>query len=708
MFISSSLSASANNDVLVGIDINPSFDTGSFTGVSRYALRTSGDIQLNNNIGLFAAKTSGGSFLIAKIDTTDTVVFGNNQAASQCNGATLEFRTAAVGAKLFATNNLVLQNGGTFTDAGYRLDVSGSARITNGLTLTGSIATPLIIARDGGSNSNIQFRTNNDSMYAGSRSSSFGIGPTQDLQTTSQLTIFGSTGNVVVQNGGTPADTGYRLDVIGSARVKGAGTTSATTALTIQNANASSSLVVLDNGSVYSNGPGFVTSNTAFGFQAALSNTTATGITAIGYQALYVNTTGSANTAVGANALQNSTAGNNTAIGYQTLRVNVTGEANTAVGQSALINNTVSANTAVGYQAGFTNTTGLNITAIGYRALRLSTADNNTALGFNAGTATTTGTGNTFIGATAGQNNTTGSNNTFVGQNSGAVSVASFNTALGTFTMDATTTGQNNTSIGYAALRGNTTGGNNVTSGTNAGRFIADGTTAATIVNNSILIGSSTRVLADSQTNQIVIGYNATGLGSNTTILGNSSTTFTSIPAGGLGVNTTSSAGYTLNISGSGNFTNNLTVTGSLILSGSNVSTAWTSYTPDWTTDGTQPALNNGALTGAYKVIGKTCFVRVKLNPGSTSTFGSGAFQFSLPFSASSADGIQFPCSILNNGLAWYQGTVNGTYSGATNKSAIIAQSAGGVNSSEAVTATHPFTFGTSDSIQFNGSYEIA
>jgi len=161
---------------------------------------------------------------------------------------------------------------------------------------------------------------------------------------------------------------------------------------------------------------------------------------------------------------------------------------------------------------------------------------------------------------------------------------------------------------------------------------------------------------------------------------------------------------YNLIVSGS-----NTTITGSLVLNGSNVSSAWTAYTPDWTTDGgTQPVLNNGTLTGAYKVIGKTCFVRVKLNPGSTTTFGSGAFQFSLPFSASSPDGIQFPCSILNNGFAWYQATVNGTYSGATNKSALIAQSAGGVNSSEAVTATHPITFGTSDSIQFNGSYEIA
>jgi len=183
--------------------------------------------------------------------------------------------------------------------------------------------------------------------------------------------------------------------------------------------------------------------------------------------------------------------------------------------------------------------------------------------------------------------------------------------------------------------------------------------------------------------------------------------------------------------------TSSVTITGSLLVSGSVQSTqgftgslfgtaswatnaltasfvtpyegAWTSYTPVWTTDGvTQPVIGNGSLTGAYKQIGKTVFVRVKLNCGSSTTFGTGAFLFSLPVTASNADGIQFPCSMLDNGVAWYQGTVNGTYSGFTNRSAIIAQSAGGVNSSQGVFATFPFTWGSTDSLQFNGSYEAA
>jgi hypothetical protein len=113
-----------------------------------------------------------------------------------------------------------------------------------------------------------------------------------------------STGNFLLQTSGSLVDAGYKLDVIGSARVKGAGTTSATTALTVQNANASSSLVVLDNGNVYSNGPGFVASNTAFGSGSLASNTTGIFNTAFGISALSSNTTSDNNTAIGNQALR--------------------------------------------------------------------------------------------------------------------------------------------------------------------------------------------------------------------------------------------------------------------------------------------------------------------------------------------------------------------------------------------------------------------
>jgi len=61
------------------------------------------------------------------------------------------------------------------------------------------------------------------------------------------LTVV-STGNVLI--GTSTTDAGFKLDVNGNAKIKGSGTTSATTALRVENTNASASMVVLDNGNV--------------------------------------------------------------------------------------------------------------------------------------------------------------------------------------------------------------------------------------------------------------------------------------------------------------------------------------------------------------------------------------------------------------------------------------------------------------------------
>lgn len=59
--------------------------------------------------------------------------------------------------------------------------------------------------------------------------------------------------------------------------------------------------------------------------------------------------------------------------------------------------------------------------------------------------------------------------------------------------------------------------------------------------------------------------------------------------------------------------------------------TAWTSYTPTWTTQVSSPAVGNGTLVGRYKIIGKTMHLAIKLTCGTTTTFGTGYWKFSLP-----------------------------------------------------------------------------
>ena len=147
------------------------------------------------------------------------------------------------------------------------------------------------------------------------------------------------------------------------------------------------------------------------------------------------------------------------------------------------------------------------------------------AIGLNALGANTTGGESVAVGRGALSNNTTGIRSVAIGYNAQA----------------ANTTGSRNTSFGYYSLYGNTgsnntgvgqetffiaSGSNNVGIGSTAGKYISDGVTTATSINNSVLIGFNTQPLADSQTNQVVIGYQAIGLGSNTTVVGNSSTTF--------------------------------------------------------------------------------------------------------------------------------------------------------------------------------------
>jgi hypothetical protein len=55
--------------------------------------------------------------------------------------------------------------------------------------------------------------------------------------------------------------------------------------------------------------------------------------------------------------------------------------------------------------------------------------------------------------------------------------------------------------------------------------FFSRQITTATTLNNNFF-GTWASPLADNQTNQVEIGYDANGLGSNTSVLGNTSTVF--------------------------------------------------------------------------------------------------------------------------------------------------------------------------------------
>jgi trimeric autotransporter adhesin len=273
---------------------------------------------------------------------------------------------------------------------------------------------------------------------------------------------------------------------------------------------------IIVNGLTVGRGLGNVSGNTAIGDQALRTNTTGNINTAIGFDALYSNTTGNTNVANGYSALFSNTTGNtNVANGNYSLFSNTTGIENTATGNNSLRSNTTgNDNVANGNSALFNNSTGSDNVASGDHSLYFNT----------------TGITNSANGSYSLYNNTTGNSNVAKGDASlFSNTTGGFNVADGVNSLFFNTTGNNNTGIGNEALRSNTTGSNNIANGNNAGRFITGGVIANSITNNSIFLGANTKAQATNQTNQIVIGDNATGLGSNTAIIGNSSTITTGI-----------------------------------------------------------------------------------------------------------------------------------------------------------------------------------
>jgi hypothetical protein len=152
-------------------------------------------------------------------------------------------------------------------------------------------------------------------------------------------------------------------------------------------------------------------------------------------------------------------------------------------------------------------------------------------------------------------------------------------------------------------------------------------------------------------------------------------------------------------------------LTGSVTINESRIDNAWTSYTPTWEAP-TPPAIGNGTITGAYKVIGKTCFVRGSITMGSTTTYGSGDWKIGLPVAAINAYAIQIPASLLDGsgGTGWYNALMNGAVALNTISSQILANlppSFGG-STAGGISSIFPFTWGSGDELSFNGSYEIA
>jgi hypothetical protein len=129
---------------------------------------------------------------------------------------------------------------------------------------------------------------------------------------------------------------------------------------------------------------------------------------------------------------------------------------------------------------------------------------------------------------------------------------------------------------------------------------------------------------------------------------------------------------------------------------------AWQDYTPAWQSAGTAPAIGNGTITGKYVQFGKTTLYQIKVSMGSTTTYGTSVYYFTLPTNVLSA-GVVWGTVRMNDASA------SSTYYGfAENDSntrvAVVTTAQPGVY----ITNLVPFTWAVSDVVNIFGCYEAA
>jgi hypothetical protein len=132
---------------------------------------------------------------------------------------------------------------------------------------------------------------------------------------------------------------------------------------------------------------------------------------------------------------------------------------------------------------------------------------------------------------------------------------------------------------------------------------------------------------------------------------------------------------------------------------------AWSTYTPTWTGDTSDPAIGNGTIVGDYKYWGKTLNVLIRITIGTTTTFGTGAYRFSLPPTYTQITGHSSLCGgwgvvFDTSAMFYYAGTL-GAVTGNDNLLRLRTHALANM------TATSPVTLATGDAIALRYSAEI-
>jgi len=120
-------------------------------------------------------------------------------------------------------------------------------------------------------------------------------------------------------------------------------------------------------------------------------------------------------------------------------------------------------------------------------------------------------------------------------------------------------------------------------------------------------------------------------------------------------------------------------------------------YTVTWTGSVSNPAIGNGTLNGQYFLTNRELSVFINVSMGSTTTFGTGFWQFSTPVAPSTVITPGTGAFVYDNSSGTPGGLIAATYSSFGSGGFLAYDSTGA-----GVDATHPFTWATSDLIRMS------
>lgn len=125
-----------------------------------------------------------------------------------------------------------------------------------------------------------------------------------------------------------------------------------------------------------------------------------------------------------------------------------------------------------------------------------------------------------------------------------------------------------------------------------------------------------------------------------------------------------------------------------------------TSFVTAWTAATTNPSIGNGSSTGGYYLLGPLCFFWIVITSGSTTSYGSGAYSFTLPVASTQQTNVYGEVHLSGGNpyplIADLQ---------ASNSFSPKAWPTAAGNPTVSMTPTVPATLASGATIRFNGVY---